>query len=172
MARTEPRPAPDREQVLKTVHQHCPACAGAGWRSRNAPSPICSTATTSSSRPRSPTTTGCAARLAQQGRVILALDGLQPDVGHEVLWVLRDCLSGEVLLARSLLSATSADLAVLLREVAAAIPRPISAASRSSFASQLCHSSFFSAHATGAMQAKAAARASRSPPCSSISPPA
>ena len=40
-----------------------------------------------------------------QGRVILALDGLQPDVGHEVLWVLRDCLSGEVLLARSLLSA-------------------------------------------------------------------
>jgi hypothetical protein len=41
-----------------------------------------------------------------QGRVILALDGLQPDVGHEVLWVLRDCLSGEVLLACSLLSAT------------------------------------------------------------------
>src|SRR3954466_15440349 len=32
--------------------------------------------------------------LARQGRVILALDGLQPDVGHEVLWVLRDCLSG------------------------------------------------------------------------------
>jgi len=41
-----------------------------------------------------------------QGRVILALDGLQPDIGHEVLWVLRDCLSGEVLLARSLLAAT------------------------------------------------------------------
>src|SRR6516165_8246039 len=41
--------------------------------------------------------------LAGQGRVVLALDGLQPDVGHEVLWVLRDCLSGEVLLARSLL---------------------------------------------------------------------
>jgi hypothetical protein len=41
-----------------------------------------------------------------RGRVILALDGLQPDVGHEVLWVLRDCLSGEVLLACSLLSAT------------------------------------------------------------------
>src|SRR3954467_1023849 len=41
--------------------------------------------------------------LASQGRVILALDGLQPDVGHEVLWVVRDCLSGEVLLARSLL---------------------------------------------------------------------
>lgn len=35
--------------------------------------------------------------LARQGRVVLALDGLQPDVGHEVLWVLRDCLSGEIL---------------------------------------------------------------------------
>ena len=65
------------------------------------------------------------AALARQGRVILALDGLQPDVGHEVLWVLRDCLSGEVLLARSLLSATSADLAVLLREVAAGVGVPI-----------------------------------------------
>jgi hypothetical protein len=63
--------------------------------------------------------------LARQGRVILALDGLQPDVGHEVLWVLRDCLSGEVLLARSLLSATSADLAVLLRKVADGIGVPI-----------------------------------------------
>src|SRR5215213_10580973 len=54
--------------------------------------------------------------LASQGRVILAVDGLQPDVGHEVLWVVRDCLSGEVLLARSLLSGTAADLAPLLRE--------------------------------------------------------
>ena len=49
-------------------------------------------------------------RLTQpQGRVILALDGLQPDVGHEVLWGLRDCLAGEVLLARRLLSATHDD---------------------------------------------------------------
>ena len=56
-----------------------------------------------------------------QGRVILALDGLQPDVGHEVLWVLRDCLSGAVLLARSLLSATHNDLAALLREVTQAL---------------------------------------------------
>jgi hypothetical protein len=64
-------------------------------------------------------------RLVTQGHVILALDGLQPDVGHEVLWVLRDCLSGEVLLARSLLSASEADLAVLLREVQQALPVPI-----------------------------------------------
>jgi hypothetical protein len=60
-----------------------------------------------------------------QGRVILALDGLQPDVGHEVLWGLRDCLSGEVLRARSLLSATQPDLAVLLRTVRQNVPVPI-----------------------------------------------
>jgi hypothetical protein len=65
--------------------------------------------------------------LREQGRIILALDGLQPDVGHEVLWVLRDCLSGEVLLARSLLSATEQDLAALLTEVRAALPVPIAA---------------------------------------------
>jgi hypothetical protein len=64
-------------------------------------------------------------RLCGQGRVALALDGLQPDVGHEVLWVLRDCLSGEALLARSLLSATIADLAALLREVKDALPVPV-----------------------------------------------
>src|SRR5262249_56706272 len=52
--------------------------------------------------------------LAGQGRVILAIDGLQPDVGHEVLWVIRDCLSGEILLARSLLSGREQDLAELL----------------------------------------------------------
>lgn len=60
-----------------------------------------------------------------RGRVILALDGLQPDVGHEVLWVFRDCLSGEVLLARSLLSATQEDLAALLTEVQQALRVPI-----------------------------------------------
>jgi hypothetical protein len=64
-------------------------------------------------------------RFKEQGQVILALDGLQPDVGHEVLWVVRDCLSGEVLLARSLLSACEADLANLLREVQQAIDVPI-----------------------------------------------
>jgi hypothetical protein len=59
------------------------------------------------------------------GRVILALDGLQPDVGHEVLWVLRDCLSGAVLLARSLLSATQDDLATLIQAVRQELTVPI-----------------------------------------------
>jgi hypothetical protein len=208
MARTTPRPPPDREQVLKTVHQRCPACGGrlryrydnrhtvatltglvrlrlqvrrcensdcirrhqpyrpeaegaivlpqhefgldiialiGAWRYREHRSvpeihrglrergvaiaertvtylldrydELVATALADDDRLR--------AVLARQGRVILALDGLQPDVGHEVLWVLRDCLSGEVLLARSLLSATSADLAALVAEVAATIGVPI-----------------------------------------------
>ena len=57
--------------------------------------------------------------------MILAIDGMQPDVGHEVLWVLRDCLAGEVLLARSLLSSTQKDLSALLGEVTEALPVPI-----------------------------------------------
>jgi MULE transposase domain len=56
-------------------------------------------------------------QLQRQGHVILAIDGLQPDVGHEVLWVVRDCLSEEILLARPLLSSTQGDLTALLTEV-------------------------------------------------------
>jgi Transposase, Mutator family len=210
MARTAPRPQPDREQVLKTVHQRCPACDGRlryrydnrhtvttlgglirlQLQIRRCENPSCARYR----RPYRPEGEGAivlpqhefgldvialigalryrehrsvpeihrllrergvaiAERtvthlldrydellatsladnrrlrsvLAQQGRVILALDGLQPDVGHEVLWVLRDGLSGAVLLARSLLSATSEDLAALLREVAATIGVPIAA---------------------------------------------
>jgi hypothetical protein len=59
------------------------------------------------------------------GRAILAIDGLQPHVGHEVLWVIRECLTGEILLARALLSSTMADLARLLEEVQAALPVPV-----------------------------------------------
>jgi hypothetical protein len=58
-------------------------------------------------------------KLREQKQVVVSLDGLQPDVGHEVLWILRDCCSGEVLLARSLLGATENDLVPLLQEVVA-----------------------------------------------------
>jgi hypothetical protein len=58
-----------------------------------------------------------------RGRVILAIDGLQPDVGHEVLWVVRDCLSEEILLARSLLSSSQGDLTTLLTEVKTQLER-------------------------------------------------
>ncbi len=64
--------------------------------------------------------------LERRGRAVLAMDGLQPDVGHEVLWVVRECLSWEVLLARSLLSGTEESLAGLLREVAGGLPVPVS----------------------------------------------
>ena len=194
MARTAPRARPDREQVLETVHAHCPACGGrlryrydnrrtvttlAGLvrlrlRIRRCEDPGC----VRYRRPYRPEAEGALigawryrehksvpeihrglrergvaiaertvthlldrydelvatsladdvrlrAVLARQGRAILALDGLQPDVGHEVLWVVRECLSGEVLLARSLLSSTGEDLAALLREVAARVGVPI-----------------------------------------------
>ena len=63
--------------------------------------------------------------LKKQGKVVLAFDGMQPDVGHEVLWVFRDLLSGEILLARSLLSATAEDIATLLEEIKTALCVPI-----------------------------------------------
>lgn len=63
----------------------------------------------------------------KQGRVLLALDGLQPNVGHEVLWVIRDCLSGRVVLAKTLLSATGADLAALLTQAGEAVGVPVAA---------------------------------------------
>ena len=66
-------------------------------------------------------------RLTDQGHVILAIDGLQPYKDQDVLWVVRDCLSGDVLLARSLDSAREADLADLLREVKQALPGAIHA---------------------------------------------
>ena len=63
-------------------------------------------------------------RLRQQGRLILAVDGLQPDKGHEVLWVVREVLSGDVLLARSLLASGRDDLSALLRAAVAGLDDP------------------------------------------------
>jgi hypothetical protein len=60
-----------------------------------------------------------------QGRLIVAIDGLQPDKGQEVLWVIREVLSGEVLLARSLLSARQVDLEGLLREALHGVEVPV-----------------------------------------------
>ena len=61
--------------------------------------------------------------LGPQRRLILAIDGLQPHKGHEVLWVVRETLSGQVLLARAMLSARVEDLTELLQEVKGAIER-------------------------------------------------
>lgn len=63
--------------------------------------------------------------MANQGRVILAIDGMQPEIGHEVLWVIRDCLSGEILLSKTLLSSRNEDLVALLLEVTNTLNVPI-----------------------------------------------
>ncbi|BDA67811.1 hypothetical protein CAL7716_019770 [Calothrix sp. PCC 7716] len=63
--------------------------------------------------------------MKEQGRLILAIDGMQPEVGHEVLWVIRDCLSGEILLAKTLLSSKIEDLAALLLDVKNTLAVPI-----------------------------------------------
>ena len=65
--------------------------------------------------------------LGSQKQVILAIDGLQPQVGHEVLWVIRDCISESILLARSLLSSRGEDISKMLSEVVAALPQTITA---------------------------------------------
>jgi hypothetical protein len=61
----------------------------------------------------------------KQGRVLLGIDGLQPDVGHEVLWVIREVLSGEMLVARALLSSSQEELAALLREAKEMLPENV-----------------------------------------------
>jgi ribosomal protein S27AE len=61
----------------------------------------------------------------KQGRVILAMDGLQPDVGHEVLWTIREVISGEILVARALLSSSQEELANLLREAKEMLPEKV-----------------------------------------------
>lgn len=65
------------------------------------------------------------AMLAQQGRLIVALDGLQPDKGHEVLWVVREVLSREVLGAQSLLSSTQAALEGVLTQALTGLDAPV-----------------------------------------------
>lgn len=65
---------------------------------------------------------------AKAGRVAPAIDGLQPDVGHEVLRVIRGVLSGEALPARSPLSSSQDDPAKPLGEVEGALRVPIAGA--------------------------------------------
>ena len=63
--------------------------------------------------------------ICAQEYVILAIDGMQPDVGHEVLWVIRDCISQEILLAKTILSSRAEELKQILTEVAQKLPVPI-----------------------------------------------
>lgn len=58
-----------------------------------------------------------AEQLRQQGGIILGIDGVQPEKGNETLWLLREVLSGRVLVARNLVSSGSAEIAPLIAEV-------------------------------------------------------
>lgn len=58
-------------------------------------------------------------KLQRNGGIILALDGVQPEKGNETLWILRDVLTGETLLARNLQSADKDSIAMLLKEIKA-----------------------------------------------------
>jgi hypothetical protein len=105
-------------------------------------------------------------QLIEQGHVILAIDGLQPDKSEDVLWVIRDCLSGAVLLARSLDSMRSVDLAELLREVKHALSVPSTPSSqmprsRSASRCSRCCQAFPTSCVTSTISRK---RPSRSPP--------
>src|SRR6476646_6765299 len=146
MARTAPRPPPDRERVLETVHRACPACGRrlryrydnrhtvttlAGLvrprlRIRRCEDPAC----VRHHRPYRPEAEGALVLPQHEfGLDVIALVGAWRYREHrsvpEIHRGLRERLSGEVLLARSLLSATGEDLAALLREVAARVGVPI-----------------------------------------------
>jgi len=59
------------------------------------------------------------AALRAQGGIILAIDGLQPEKGHETVYVLRDAISRQNLLTRPLTNSASGELVPLIAEVAA-----------------------------------------------------
>src|SRR5918997_1732523 len=128
MPRRSLRPLPDRTLELSTHLRDCPACGLRLWAA-NKPRRTVTTLdglvrlllqVRSCRNPDCPRRGACL-RPEQEGRFALP----QHDFGLEVLWVLRDCLSGEVLLAKSLLSSTQGDLAGLLREVKQALTVPI-----------------------------------------------
>jgi len=58
-------------------------------------------------------------KLRAQGGIVLSIDGVQPEKGNEILYLLRDVRSGQVLVARNLLSSTTGAIEGLLREVLA-----------------------------------------------------
>jgi len=59
------------------------------------------------------------AKLRAQGKIVLGIDAAQPEVGAESLWVFRDTLSEEILLAFSTLSADASLLPPYLQKIKA-----------------------------------------------------
>jgi hypothetical protein len=62
--------------------------------------------------------------------VVLSIDGLQPEKGHEVLYVVRELNAGRVWFAAPLLSSAAPEIEALLiraRDIAAALGKPVRA---------------------------------------------
>ncbi|CAM3344313.1 hypothetical protein G4177_08220 [Corallococcus sp. ZKHCc1 1396] len=59
------------------------------------------------------------------GRVVLSMSALRPEVGSEVLWVARECLSSEVLGAWSLPDHRAEELVPRFQEMASALDVPV-----------------------------------------------
>ena len=96
-------------------------------------------------------------KLQSNGGIVLSIDGVQPEKGNETLWILRDVLTGETLLAKNLQSADQESIAQLLKEIKNLnVPvkgiisdgqRSIRLAAKQEFpgiAHQLCHYHFLS----------------------------
>ena len=58
-------------------------------------------------------------QLRHNGGIILAIDGVQPEKGNETLYLLRDLISGRVLVARNLVSSATDEIEKLIGEVLA-----------------------------------------------------
>ncbi|RYZ39996.1 MAG: hypothetical protein EOO71_17830 [Myxococcaceae bacterium] len=59
------------------------------------------------------------------GRVVLSMSALRPEVGTQVLWVARECLSSEVLAAWSLPDACAEELVPRFQELSRALDVPV-----------------------------------------------
>ena len=57
--------------------------------------------------------------LRRNGGIILAIDGIQPEKGNETLYLLRDLVSGRVLVARNLASSATPEIEKLIEAVLA-----------------------------------------------------
>lgn len=57
------------------------------------------------------------AQVEKQGGIIVAIDGIQPDKGNETVYLVRDALTGRVLVAENVLSSETAVMKTLLAPV-------------------------------------------------------
>lgn len=56
-------------------------------------------------------------KIEENGGILLAIDGVQPEKGNETLWILEDLLTGNTLLAKNLLSSTTDEIKKMIEEI-------------------------------------------------------